>query len=71
MLGTFAKYAVLVLGAALMVLPFFWMINASFMTSGEIQAQPPVWIPSQLRIQNTPSCWTRCRLAGCTSTACS
>lgn len=52
LLGTFAKYVALALGAALMVLPFFWMINASFMTSGEIQAQPPVWLPSQLRIQN-------------------
>ena len=51
-LGAGAKYAILVVGAVVMVLPFFWMVNASFMSSGEIQQQPPVWLPSELRVQN-------------------
>lgn len=51
-LGTGAKYGVLAFGALVMVLPFFWMINSSFMSSGEITSQPPVWIPGELRIQN-------------------
>ncbi len=51
-LGTGAKYGILIFGAAVMMLPFFWMVNASFMSSGEITAQPPVWIPREVRVQN-------------------
>lgn len=52
--GTGAKYALLIFGAVVMVLPFFWMVNASLMTSGEIQAQPPVWLPANPQFQNYP-----------------
>jgi multiple sugar transport system permease protein len=44
MLGTGTKYVFLIFGAIIMILPFFWMVNASLMSAGEIQAQPPVWV---------------------------
>src|SRR5712691_8267182 len=50
--GTAIKYLVLAGGAVIMVLPFLWMANASLMTSGEILAQPPVWIPAQPQFGN-------------------
>jgi multiple sugar transport system permease protein len=42
----------LAIGAFFMVLPFFWMVNASLMTSGEIQSQPPVWLPEVPQVGN-------------------
>jgi multiple sugar transport system permease protein len=50
--GSFATYLTVAAGALVMVLPFFWMVNASLMTSGEIQRQPPVWLPAQPQFEN-------------------
>ena len=50
--GVTLKYVLLIGGALIMVLPFFWMVNASLMTSGEIIQQPPVWLPSQPQFNN-------------------
>ncbi len=49
-----AKYALLVGVAFILVFPFLWMINASFMTSGEISARPPVWLPKTPQFNNYP-----------------
>lgn len=43
-------YTVLTIGAIIMILPFFWMISSSFMTSQEILARPVVWFPATLRL---------------------
>lgn len=43
-------YAILTIGAIIMILPFFWMISSSFMTSQEILARPVVWFPATLRL---------------------
>ena len=40
------KYLVLTAGAAVMLLPFVWMILSSFMTSQEIIARPLTWFPA-------------------------
>lgn len=53
-LGTTAKYVLLVGVAFILVFPFLWMINASFMTSGEISARPPVWLPKSPQFNNYP-----------------
>jgi multiple sugar transport system permease protein len=45
--GTLLTYAAVVAGAAVMLVPFLWMVNASLMTPGEIQARPPVWFPAE------------------------
>ena len=52
MVGTGAKYLILIVGAVVMLMPFFWMVNASMMSAGEIQAQPPVWFPANPQINN-------------------
>jgi multiple sugar transport system permease protein len=50
--GTSLRYAILIFGAVVMLFPFFWMLNASLMTSAEIQRQPPVWLPAQPQLGN-------------------
>ncbi len=50
--GTTLKYLALVLLGAWMVLPFFWMISASLMTSQEIQRLPPPLLPTLPQFQN-------------------
>jgi multiple sugar transport system permease protein len=52
--GTMTKYTLLVGVAFILVFPFLWMIDASFMTSGEIQARPPVWLPKTPQFNNYP-----------------
>lgn len=51
-LGKLSTYLALTVGAIVMVLPFFWMINASLMTAGEIQRQPPVWLAAEPQFRN-------------------
>lgn len=46
------KYAVLLVGAMLMLLPFEWMVVASLMAPNEIMARPLVWFPAALQFQN-------------------
>jgi len=53
-LGTAAKYMILIGTAVLLVFPFVWMIDASLMTSGEIQSRPPVWLPKSPQFSNYP-----------------
>jgi multiple sugar transport system permease protein len=45
-------YLVLSLGAVLMLLPFVWMISASFKTLNEVLQIPPTWIPRTLTLVN-------------------
>lgn len=52
LLTTAGTYLMLAVGAFFMVLPFFWMVNASLMTSGEIQRQPPAWLPEVPQVGN-------------------
>jgi multiple sugar transport system permease protein len=51
-LASAIKYAVLVLGAVLMLLPFEWMVVASLMAPNEIMARPLVWLPAGLQFHN-------------------
>lgn len=48
------KYTLLIAGAIAMVFPFLWMIDASLMTSSEIQSRPPVWFPASPQFSNFP-----------------
>ncbi|MBQ6504853.1 MAG: carbohydrate ABC transporter permease [Flexilinea sp.] len=45
-------YLFLVLGAIIMVFPFFWMITGSFKTSQEVSVFPPQWLPKSLYFGN-------------------
>ncbi|MGG4144070.1 carbohydrate ABC transporter permease [Paenibacillus algorifonticola] len=45
-------YFFLLLGAAFCLLPLFWLIRSSLMTSLQIFEMPPKWIPSPFQFQN-------------------
>ncbi len=51
-------YLLLVLGASLMVLPFYWMVTTSFKELGEALRMPPTWFPSALRWENWVNAWS-------------
>lgn len=54
-------YAVLALGAAAAVIPFFWMISTSLMNLGEtINRQ---WLPDVPQFQNYVEAWTQAKFA--------
>lgn len=46
-LGVFLKYSVLIVLSLWMLLPFYWMISASLMTSQEIIQMPPPLVPAE------------------------
>ncbi|WP_119070214.1 carbohydrate ABC transporter permease [Aggregatilinea lenta] len=45
--GKLISYAILVLGALVMIFPLFWMLSASFKPEWQILTTPPIWIPSE------------------------
>jgi len=45
-------YIILTLGAVSMLVPFFWMLATSFMTTGQIFSYPPVLIPHPFYSEN-------------------
>ena len=51
-LSKFFLYLFLILGAVIMVFPFYWMITGAFKTSIEIQMIPPVWLPKHFNLDN-------------------
>lgn len=48
----FLRYAILVLGAIIMLLPFFWMLSTSLKTQPETIKIPPIWIPKKFQFVN-------------------
>ena len=50
----FIAYALLIIGALSMLMPFAWMFLTSVMTTGQIFSYPPEIIPNPLHIQNYP-----------------
>lgn len=54
----YCVYVLLTLGAILMALPFYYMIVTSFKTPTEAVAFPPVWWPSEFRVQNYVEAWS-------------
>jgi ABC-type glycerol-3-phosphate transport system permease component len=54
-------YLVLILGAILAVLPFYWMVATSFMTLGETINR--VWVPESLQFKNYLVAWQEAKFA--------
>jgi len=52
MFSRFAIYLVLLLGAVVCLLPFFWQIRSSLMTMQEIFSYPPKWLPESPKWEN-------------------
>ncbi len=50
--GTILMYAVLALGAVLMIFPFAWMLLTSFKSAGESVQIPPTILPKQWLVDN-------------------
>jgi len=54
-------YLVLILGAILAVLPFYWMVATAFMTLGETINR--VWVPESLQFKNYLVAWQEAKFA--------
>ena len=55
----FFVYLLLILIAALMLIPLIWMLSASFKLNKDVFTFPIEWIPSNPRPQNYVDIWTR------------
>jgi multiple sugar transport system permease protein len=51
-LFTVFRHAVLLVWAALVLFPIFWMVSTSFKEAGEWVAWPPHWLPQQPTVHN-------------------
>ncbi len=58
-LGRAFLYLVLIAGAVVAILPFFWMVSASFMTLGETINK--AWLPAQLQFGNYVQAWQQAK----------
>ena len=56
--GRFLIYAALIIGAVLMVFPFYWMISTSFQSQQETGSSTPVLLPEQMRPRNWAAAWS-------------
>jgi multiple sugar transport system permease protein len=52
LLGRAATYAILIIGAATMLIPFLWMVSTSLMTNSEVYDYPPKLIPDRFLWEN-------------------
>lgn len=53
------RYTLILLGAFVMILPFFWLISSSLMTSKELLADTPQWFPKVPQWNNYVEVWNR------------
>lgn len=51
-IGRLSVYLVVGAVAALMILPFYWMIITAFMPASDILAFPPQWIPTRVTLEH-------------------
>ena len=59
--GRLILYLILILGAIVAILPFFWMVSTSLMTLGEtINRQ---WLPKVPQFENYSEAWTEAKFA--------
>ena len=62
LVGKLLLYLTLLLGAALALLPIFWMISASLMPTGEASTYPPRVVPSRVTFEHYETLFTRLNL---------
>jgi multiple sugar transport system permease protein len=56
--GRTLAYAVVTMGAVVMIAPFLWMLSTSFKGGGAIFDYPPTWIPDPITFDNFRRVWT-------------
>lgn len=57
--GRVLVYAALMLGALIMVFPFFWMVATSFKSLAEINVSPPTILPAEWHPENYVEAWNK------------
>jgi multiple sugar transport system permease protein len=57
--GTWLIYALLIVGALLMIFPFIWMVLTSFKTVQESNLFPPTLLPNEWHWQNYIAAWQK------------
>ena len=57
--GPILLHAVLIAGAAVVLMPLVWMVSASFMTAGEANSLPPRLLPRHPTLENYAALVTR------------
>jgi multiple sugar transport system permease protein len=50
-------YALLALGVAIVLIPFFWMLSTSLKDESDLFTYPPEWIPDPIRWVNYKEAW--------------
>lgn len=55
---TIVTIMIMILAAAV-VFPFFWMILTSFKTAGEINLMPPTFLPTEWKLENYVEAWMK------------
>ncbi len=55
----FLMYALLIIGAFFMILPFYWMVISSFKSTAETMYYPPTWWPEKFLWRNYIEAWTK------------
>lgn len=50
-------YVLLLTCAAVVLIPFFWMMSTSLKSPAELFVHPPVWIPNPVKLSNYPDAW--------------
>jgi multiple sugar transport system permease protein len=58
LIGRVLQYTLLTVAAAVMVVPFYWMVISSLKTNAEIFAQPIQWWPNPIRWENYRTAWS-------------
>jgi multiple sugar transport system permease protein len=51
------KHAALLVAAALVLFPFYWMLTTSLKTLSEAVQFPPTWVPMEPQLENYPRAW--------------
>ncbi len=52
-------YTTLIFGALIMLIPFAWMLSASFKAQKDVFNFPIEWIPSEVHFENYKTIWTK------------
>lgn len=58
-LSTAAVFVALCLGAAVILLPFFWMVSTALKRADQVYLSPPVWVPIPPQLGNFTEVLTR------------
>lgn len=62
-IGGVLKYALLIIFAAIALIPFVWMISSSLKTSIDVFSIPMKWIPEEFHWENFTQIWQRVSLS--------